>query len=119
MRAFSVSLASDTDPHIAVVGKSILFGVDLGEFSQGPARDADELMRQLKALLQDDARGDVVMSVALQAMNVLANLGYETQARETLDLIVAAFQRQRRSRAGAGNRQTAGRSPVSRLRRLS
>jgi len=91
-REFAASLAADEDPAIAIEGKSILFGLSLGEFAQQENRDVNAIMDQLRALLQDPARTGGVMGISLQAMNMLSSLGHDDQAREALDLIVAAFK---------------------------
>ncbi|MFO7902972.1 MAG: TlpA disulfide reductase family protein [Pirellulaceae bacterium] len=92
VREFAVSLASKDDPAIAIEGKAILFGILVGQFAQGQKQDPEELMSQLRALLQEQARGGGVMGVSLQAMNVLLNQGHDSQAREALNLIVQAFK---------------------------
>ncbi|MFW6169920.1 MAG: peroxiredoxin family protein [Planctomycetota bacterium] len=89
---FAVSLAAKEDPVIAIEGKAILFGMLVGQFAEGQKQDADELMTQLRALLDEQARGGGVMGVSLQAMNVLLNQGHDRKAREALDLIVQAFE---------------------------
>ena len=49
-------------------------------------------MAQLNALLQDEARTGGVLGVAVQAMNTLAEMGLEAEAREAMTLIIAAFK---------------------------
>lgn len=92
VKEFATSLAADEEPAIAIEGKSILFGMSVGEFAQNQNQDVDAIMKKLESLLQDPARSGGVMGISLQAMNVLSNLGYDKQARKALDLIVAAFK---------------------------
>ncbi len=92
VQRFAASLAADKDPKVALEGKSILFGMHLGEFAHGRNPDANALLNQLRPLLRDKARSNVVMGVALQTMNTLLGLGFDDQAREVLDLIVAAYK---------------------------
>ncbi len=92
IRSFAALLATDKDPEVAVEGKSILFGIHLGEFAQGRTKDAKAVVNQLRPLLQDEARSNVVMGVSIQAMNTLLSLGFDEQAREVLDMVVEAYK---------------------------
>lgn len=92
VRQFATTLSTDAEPEIAITGKSILFGLFLGEFAQGQNSDVAELVRRLEGLLQEESRTDIVMGVALQAMNTLLQRGNDQEARKVLDMIVAAFQ---------------------------
>ena len=92
VKEFGTTLATDKDPAIAIEGRTILFGILLGDLVQGRSRDYDGLMTQLKSLLQQEARSDVVFDISMQAVYTLRDLGQDDKAREAFGLIAVAFK---------------------------
>ncbi len=92
VKAFAQTLAADKDPELAIRGRTILFGLHIGEVSQKGGAGTEGLMTDLQALLANEARNGEVQAVCQQLVLVLRQLGREQEARTAFRMTAEAFK---------------------------
>ncbi len=93
IKTFCQGLAKDSDAAMALLGRQMLFGLQVDDFARGgKGTDPKNLLAQLKGILTSGEQDEQTYMLATQASNALAQGGADSEAKEAFVLIANTFK---------------------------